>query len=97
MKKEDIIRCLAGHLEEIKERFDVKELSIFGSVARDEALDNSDIDVLVDFEGKATFDRFMGLKFYLEDLLDLRVDLVTRKALRQRLRPIIEREAIHVA
>ena len=49
------------------------------------------------FEGKASFDRFMDLKFYLEDLLRVRVDLVTRDAVRPEMRPQIEREAIHVS
>ncbi|MCD5408066.1 DNA polymerase subunit beta, partial [Candidatus Bipolaricaulota bacterium] len=48
------------------------------------------------FEGPATFDRYMGLKFFLEDLLGRRVDLVTKRALKTRLRPYVEREAIYV-
>lgn len=70
---------------------------MFGSVARDEARDTSDLDVLVDFVGPATFDRFMGLKLFLEDNLGLKVDLVTRAALKPRLRERIETEARRVA
>ena len=96
MKREHILNVLTEHSREIRERFAVKNLLIFGSVARNESNDTSDVDILVDFEGKATFDGYMNLKYYLEDSLGIKVDLVTRKALRSRMRPIIEREAIHV-
>lgn len=56
----------------------------------------SDVNVLVEFEGRATFDQYMELKFYLEDLLGCPVDLVTRKALKPRLRPYLEKEAVYV-
>ena len=75
----------------------VKALAIFGSIARDEAVNNSDVDVLVVFEGKGNFDLFMDLKFYLEELLGMQVDLVTDKALRPQIRRAIEKEMIHVA
>jgi hypothetical protein len=67
------------------------------AVARDEARPNSDLDLLVDFEVGPTFDSFMGLKFFLEDHLGQRVDLVTPDALKPRLRPVVEREAVDVA
>ncbi len=95
--KENVLGCLRDHADDLKRRFSVKELYVFGSVARGEASETSDVDVLVDFKGKADFDRFMGLQFYLEDLLNAQVDLVTRKALRPRLRASIEKEAIHAA
>jgi hypothetical protein len=75
----------------------VKSLAVFGSLARGEAQPDSDVDLLVEFAGTATLDGFMGLKFFLEDLLQRRVDLVTRAALSPRLRSTIEREAIRVA
>lgn len=70
---------------------------MFGSVARGEATEASDLDVLVDFVGPATFDGFMGLKLFLEDGLGVKTDLVTRPALRPRLRARIEAEARRVA
>lgn len=82
---------------EIRQRFSVRALAIFGSLARDEATDDSDVDVLVVFNGKAGFDLFMDLKFYLEELLTRKVDLVTEKALRPQVRKAIEEELIHVA
>jgi len=96
MKNTEIIQLLRQHREELRKRFGVKSLAIFGSVARGEAGPDSDVDILVEFEGRATFDRYMGLKFFLEDLLGRRVDLVTRKALKPRMRPYVEREAIYV-
>ena len=66
-------------------------------MARDEAGPESDLDLLVEFEGQATFDLYKGLKLFLEDILGCRVDLVMRKALRPRMRPLVEREAVRVA
>ncbi len=96
MKREEILARIASLLPEARRLYAVRELAVFGSVARDEAKASSDVDVLVEFEDKTTFDRFMGLKFYLEDSLGVPIDLVTRKALRSELRQRIEREAIHV-
>lgn len=75
----------------------VARLFLFGSVARDEARADSDVDLLVDFAGAPTFRGYMDLKFLLEDLLGRKVDLVTRSGLRPRALPAIEREAIRVA
>ena len=97
MTKQETLDRLTKHGPEIRRRFAVKTLAVFGSLARGEADAGSDVDVLVAFEGRADFDGFMDLKFYLEELLGVRVDLVTDHALRPRLRPAIEREAIHVA
>ncbi len=95
MHREHILRRLAEGRESLK-RFGVKTLALFGSVARGEARPDSDIDFLVEFEGPATFDRYMGLKIWLEDLFGRPVDLVTRKALKPRLRPYVEKEAVYV-
>ena len=96
MNRDEILEILRAHRDELRKRFGVKSLAVFGSVARGEARPDSDVDILVEFEGRATFDRYMGLKFFLEDLLGRRVDLVTRKALKPRLRPYVEQEAIYV-
>ena len=97
MNKQTVLDRLKDNIEEIRQRFSVKTIAIFGSVARDEAADNSDVDVLVTFEQKARFDVFMDLKFYLEELLKTGVDLVTDKALRPQIQKTIEQEIIHVA
>lgn len=93
--RESLLRQLAAHRHDIA-TFGVKSLALFGSVARDEAGPDSDIDMLVEFEGPATFDNYMGLRIFLEDLTGCRIDLVTRKALRPQLRSVIERESIVV-
>ena len=77
-------------------RFGVSDLALFGSTARGSARSDSDLDVLVSFDGPATSERYFGVLFYLEDLFDCSVDLVTNKALRPELRPYIEKEALHV-
>lgn len=78
------------------EQFGITDLALFGSTARDEASENSDVDILVSFDGPATSARYYGVQFLLEDSLGCRVDLVTDKAQRPELRPFIEQEAIHV-
>lgn len=97
MRNERVLSLIAGHMDEIRERFGVSDLSLFGSLARGEGKETSDIDILVDFAGAADFKRFMGLKFFLEDLLGRPVDLATSKALRPEMRERIESEAVHVA
>ena len=97
MQREHVLRVLEASISEMKLRFGVQSLRIFGSVARDDATAKSDVDVLVDFGGPPTFDRDMDLKFYLEDLLETRVDLVTESGLRDGVRPHVEKEAVSVA
>ena len=97
MKKEVVVTLPKDHIREIRQRFSVQRLCLFGSVVRDESVDDSDVDVLVVFSQKATFDRFMDLKFYLEELLGTRVDLVAEKALRPQVRQAIEGEIVDVA
>jgi uncharacterized protein len=77
-------------------RYGVTRLALFGSTVRGSARADSDIDVLVDFDGVASSARYFGVQFYLEDLLGCPVDLVTEKALRNELRPFIEKEAVYV-
>jgi len=97
MDEHAVLKRLSSKIEEIRKRFSVKTLSIFGSAARGELADGSDVDILVVFDQKATFDLFMDLKFYLEELLGTSVDLVTDKALRPQVRQAIEGEIIDVA
>ncbi|MHB8253724.1 MAG: nucleotidyltransferase family protein, partial [Acidiferrobacter sp.] len=81
---------------ELRARFGVVRLALFGSTARDEATADSDVDVLVAFDGPATSKQYFGVQFYLEDLLGRPVDLVAEKALRPELRPYIDRERVNV-
>ncbi len=97
MKKQEALDSLATHRDEMVRRFKIKRLAIFGSTARDEARPDSDVDVLVEFEGPATFDGYMGLKIYLEELFHTNVDLVTPPSIRPRMRPLIEKDLINAA
>lgn len=97
MSRAEVLAILAANRDDIVRRFGVRSLSLFGSVARDEATTDSDVDLLVEFEGPTTFDAHMGLLVHLEDLLGCRVDLLTRKGLKPRLRPLIEPDLVRVA
>lgn len=96
MKREQTLKLLAQSKPELQTRFGVTRLALFGSTARDTAGSDSDVDILVDFDGPATSKRYFGVQFFLEDLLGSPVDLVTEKALRPELRPYIEKEQVNV-
>ena len=76
--------------------FGVRRLAVFGSTIRGDATRDSDLDLLVEFVGAPTADQFFGLQFLAERLTGIAVDLVTARALRPRLRPFVEREAVDV-
>ena len=96
MSRDQVLALLRAHKTALAERYGVADLALFGSFARDRAGDDSDVDILVRFDGRATSQRYFGTQFYIEDLLGRPVDLVTEGALRRELRPYVEREAIHV-
>lgn len=96
MNRAHALQQLAASKAELAHRYGVTRLALFGSMARDAARADSDVDILVSFDGPATSSRYFGVQFFLEDLLGRRVDLVTDKALRPELRPYVEREALHV-
>ncbi len=95
MNRQVVLSTLKKHLEEINQ-FGVKSLALFGSTARNEATPDSDLDFLVEFEGSATLNGYMGLKFFLEDLFNKNVDLVIKADLKPQIRENIINEAIHV-
>ncbi|HRT30105.1 MAG TPA: nucleotidyltransferase family protein [Kiritimatiellia bacterium] len=96
MNRQRALDLLRRSKPELQSRFGVTRLALFGSTVRNTASSNSDVDVLVAFDGPATSKRYFGLQFYLEDLLGRPVDLVTEKALRPELRPHIEKEQVNV-
>jgi predicted nucleotidyltransferase len=96
MRRTELLALLAQHKPVLAERFGVDSLRLFGSFARDTAREDSDVDVLVRFNGPPTSDQYFGVQFYLEDLLGRAVDVVSETALRERLRPYVERDAIVV-
>jgi uncharacterized protein len=96
MTRAEAIERIESCVPQLRRR-GVKSLALFGSFARDESRPESDVDVLVDFEGPATFDAYMDVKELLERVLERRVDLVTRAALKPSVKPFIERDLLHVA
>jgi len=91
------LSLLRQHEQEIRERFGVERIGIFGSFVRGEEKPESDVDVLVEFrDGEETFDHYMDLKFYLEDLFGRKVDLVMKDAIKRRLREPILSEVVYV-
>ena len=96
MNRDHTIALLRQHLPDLKRRYGVLRLALFGSLARDQPNPASDADILVAFDGPADSRRYFGVQFYLEDLLGCPVDLVTEAALRPQLRSFVERDAIHV-
>ncbi len=96
MGRDEILKILRERRNEL-DRFGVKSLSMFGSMARDQARPDSDVDFLVEFDSPPTFVRYMDLKFYLEDLIGRPVDLGTPDALKPRIRESVQAEAVRVA
>ncbi len=91
----DVLVTLRKNKAFIKEKFGVKKIGVFGSVARGEAKKGSDVDVLVEFEkDKKNFDNFIDLSFFLEDLFGRKVDLITTSGLDKYIRPYVEKEVI---
>ena len=92
----DPITQLQQNLLYIRNAFGVARIGIFGSFARDEATPASDVDILVEFrEGEETFDNLMDLKFYLEELLGRRADLVIADTLKPRIRDSVLKEVVY--
>ena len=96
MNRDEVLNVLRAHKATLAQRFGVTELALFGSFARNQAKDDSDVDILVRFGKPATSDAYFGTQFYLEDLLGHPGDLVTDKALRAEIRPYVEREIVNV-
>ena len=92
--QEDIMGLLNQEAQALKQKFSVRSIGLFGSLARNEGDRESDVDILVDFV-EPTFDHYMDLKFYLERLFGREVDLVTADTVKPRLKQFIEREVIY--
>jgi uncharacterized protein len=97
MKKSEVIRILNGQRKELQERFNISSLSLFGSVARDEAGTDSDVDLLVEFSKPVGLFQFIELQQRLEELLDCKVDLGTPRSLKPHIKDQVLQEAIRVA
>ena len=94
--KMNAINILKEREGEMRIKFHVSRIGVFGSFARGEGRKESDVDVLVEFEeGFKTFDNFMDLKYYLEDIFSRNVDLVTVNALKPQLKDDILQDVIY--
>ena len=91
---DEILAYLRQSRERFAQRYGVRRIGIFGSVARGEGREDSDLDVLVEMS-EPTFDRYMDLKFELEDAFGASVDLVLSDTMKERLRPIVEQEVVY--
>ncbi len=90
------VTILKEHEDIVKGKFNVSRIGVFGSFARGESGTKSDVDVLVEFKpGFKTFDNYMDLKYYLEDIFSRKVDLVTVNALKPQLKDDILQDVIY--
>lgn len=98
MNVEEIKEMLARHMEELKGRFKVKEIGIFGSYVKGEQKEGSDLDILVEFEENARLSLLdvVGLEIELSDLLGVKVDLVEKRNLKPYIGKRILNEVIYV-
>lgn len=96
-RKSPVFQKLRNVLPGIRTRYGVKRIGIFGSFARSEQTRSSDVDVLVEFaDGQATFDNFMPLVYFLEDLFSRKVDLLTTGGIDKYISSRVEREVVWV-
>lgn len=93
--REEVLTLIEQNRDTIR-KLGVRRLGLFGSCVRNEATAESDLDFVVEFSEK-TFDAYMDLKSFLETLFRCRVDLVTVSAIKPRLLPIIQREAVYAS
>jgi len=89
--REEVLEKLKEARADLKQKYSVVRIGVFGSFAKDESTVKSDVDILVELE-EPTFDNYMDLKFKLEDMLGRDVDLVLADTVKPRLKPIIDRE-----
>ena len=93
-----IKKILKKHEKELKEKYGIKEIGIFGSYLRGEAKEESDLDILVEFkpDAKISLLEFVKLENYLSDLLEVKVDLVEKSALKPRISKHILSEVVYL-
>ena len=96
LSRKDVLDLLREHKPIMKERFGVSEISLYGSFARDEGTEESDIDVVVKFGVKPTFRSYFGAQIYLEDVFGRSVDLARMHELREEILPYVEKDLIDV-
>jgi len=96
MTIDKIIKILKEHERELKEKYGVKSIGVFGSYVRGEQKQTSDLDILVEFEKPIDFFEFLELEEYLESLLGIKVDLVLKKTLKPGIAKAVLKEVVYV-
>lgn len=96
LSRDDVIGTLRSHKPFLKKRFGVVAISLYGSFARDEATEASDIDLLVDFEEIPNWHRFYGTQRYIESIFERPVDLARPGNLRKEIQLNVERDLTKV-
>lgn len=92
----EIVKILRRHSVDIKKKFKIREIGVFGSYVRGKQTEKSDIDILVEFEeGYKTFDNYMELKFFLEEILNSKIDLVIKTTIRDEIKQNILSEVTY--
>ncbi len=91
---QDILRELNRNAQTLKESYSVSRIGLFGSFVHGQANSDSDIDIVVDL-AEPSFDHYMDLKFFLEELFGRSVDLVLADTVKPRLKPVIKREVVY--
>ena len=94
MNAKDIRRVLQIHKDELKAKYGVTQISLFGSYVRNEQNENSDVDILVEFAEPIDLLTFVNLKNYLSDFLKINVDLVMKRALKPKIGQRVLEEAV---
>ena len=96
LNREGVLEILRSHKGVLKERFGVTEISLFGSFARDEANDDSDIDIVVKFEQTPTFNTYFGAQEFIAEVSGRNVDLATEEEIRKEILPYVKRDLMKV-
>lgn len=94
LNAQDLITKLQALKPAIEKRYKARPVGLFGSYVRGEQRETSDVDILVDFQDDADLFDFVGLGFFLEEELHIKVDVVPRKALRAEIREVVLREMV---
>jgi predicted nucleotidyltransferase len=94
LTKSEIMEFLSSRHDEMKTLFSVRRIGLFGSYLNEDAGEESDVDIVVEFD-MPSFDHYMDLKFYLESHFRKKVDLVIADTIKPRLRPIISQQVMY--
>lgn len=95
MNKDEILQKLRDHKADLQKKYPLKSIALFGSYARGEETPESDIDLLVDFNGPIGIE-YVDLLIDIENLLNQKIDLVSNRAVKPHYRPYIEEDLIYV-